>query len=395
MKERVTVRMLTCLCLMAVLCVTATAQTASSEWKNKPVLDTSRSPKAVLHGVPVSAVKFGEGVRTPRRNVNIEASLPSLLELFEQKGIIDNFRRVGGSKDVARRGPLYTDSDVYKWVEAVGFVLQEREHPTLRQAAIKVIDAIAAAQESSGYINTFYSKENLSQRHQNMRHGHELYCLGHLIQAGIAWQRATGETKLLDVGQKMADYLYREFGATKKPIMEGHPEIELALAELYRATGDRKYLEFAGYMLAGDKRNEPNVPPREFVYLFTVKPFTSRQIMEGHAVRAGYACAGAADYYLETGDEVYATTLKRLWEDMTARKQYITGGIGSRGAGEAFGDPYELPNQQAYTESCASISTMFFNWRMMHAWPEAKYMDNFERALYNGANSGLSLDGRG
>lgn len=309
-------RRLICLCLLAVSSVSAYAQ----DWKHKPVLDTSRSPKAVLRGVPVSAVKFGEGFWTPRRQVNVDASLPSLLELFEQKGILDNFRRVGGGKDVARRGPLYTDSDVYKWVEAVGFVLQERNHPTLRQAAAKVINDIAAAQEASGYINTFYSKENLSQRHQNMRHGHELYCLGHLIQAGIAWQRATGETKLLDVGKKMADYVYREFGATKQPIFEGHPEIELALAELYRTTGDKKYLELAGYMLAGDKRNEPNVPPREFVYLFTAKPFTSRQIMEGHAVRAGYACAGAADYYLETGDEAYATTLKLLWEDMTTRK---------------------------------------------------------------------------
>lgn len=388
-------RVLICLLLLTGALITAGSQVAADETaKSKPVLDTSRSPKAVLHGVPVSAVKLGEGFWKPRRAAVVEASLPSLLELFEQKGIMDNFRRVSGRKEVARRGPLYTDSDVYKWVEAVGFVLQERDHSALRQAATQVIDEIAAAQEPSGYINTFYTRENLNQRHKNMRHGHELYCLGHLIQAGIAWQRATGETKLLEVGRKMADYLDREFGVTKKPIFEGHPEIELALIELYRATGEKKYLDMAGYLLAGDTRNEPAVPPREFVYLFTVKPFASRQIMEGHAVRAGYACSGATDYYLETGDEAYGKTLQRLWEDMTTRKQYITGGIGSRGAGEAFGDPYELPNQQAYTESCAAIATMFWNWRMMHAWPEGKYMDNFERALYNGANSGLSLDGR-
>lgn len=394
MMKRIVVRSLICLFMATTVLMRSEAQVASADWKNKPVLDTSRSPKSLLHGVPVSAVKLNEGFWTNRRKVTVDASLPSLLELFEQKGIIDNFRRIGGSKDVARRGPLYTDSDVYKWLEAIGFVLQEREHPTLRQAGAKVIDLIAEAQEPSGYINTYYSKENLSQRHQNMRHGHELYCLGHLIQAGIAWYRATGETKLLDVGRKMADYVQREFGAMKKPIFEGHPEIELALAELYRTTGDRKYLDLAGYMLSGDKRNEPGVPPREFVYLFTVKPFTLREIIEGHAVRAAYACSGATDYYLETGDDAYATTLKQLWVDMTARKQYITGGIGSRGTGEAFGDPYELPNQQAYTESCAAIATMFWNWRMIHAWPEAKYMDNFERALYNGANSGLSLDGR-
>ncbi|MBL8210934.1 MAG: glycoside hydrolase family 127 protein [Bryobacterales bacterium] len=364
------------------------AQTA-----DKPVLDTARSPHAVLHGVPVSAVKFSDGFWTQRRRVTADTSLPTLLELFETKGILDNFRRLNG-KDVARRGPLFTDSDVYKWLEAIGFFLQERDHPELRASAREVIAIIAAAQEPSGYINTFYSRENLKLRHTNMRHGHELYCLGHLIQAGIAWQRATGETTLLQVGRNMADYVHREFLTAGRPIFEGHPELELALIELYRATGEKKYLDLAGYLLAGDPRNEAAVPPREFVYLFTVRPFVTRQIMEGHAVRAAYACAGATDYYLETGDARYAETLQRLWQDMARRKQYITGGIGSRGAGEAFGDPYELPNPQAYTESCAAIATMFWNWRMLHAWPEARFMDNFERALYNGANAGLSLDGR-
>lgn len=360
---------------------------------DKPVLDTARSPHAQLRGVPVSAVELSKGFWTARRKAVVDASLPSLLELFEQKGIIDNFRRLAG-KDAPRRGPLYTDSDVYKWLEAVAFVLQERDHPELRKAASEVIAAIVAAQEPGGYINTYYARENLAQRHQNMRHGHELYCLGHLIQAGIAWQRATGEERLLTVGRRMADYVIGVFGPGKKPLFEGHPEIELALVELYRHTGERKYLDLAAYLLAGDPRNEPGVPPREFVYLFTVTPFTKRTIMEGHAVRAAYACAGAADYYLETGDAAYAAALKTLWDDMTLRKQYITGGIGSRASGEAFGEPYELPNQQAYTESCASIATLFWNWRMLHAFPDARYMDNFERALYNGANAGLSLDGR-
>jgi DUF1680 family protein len=379
--------------LSSMLIALVTLPLAGQE-KAKPILNTSHSPKALLRGVPVSAVQFGEGFWTPRRRVNVDASLPSLLALFEQKGIMDNFRRTSGRKDVARRGPLYTDSDVYKWLEAVAFVLQEREHAELRAGAAAVIDEIAAAQEPSGYLNTFYTRENLQQRHKNMRGGHELYCLGHLIQAGIAWQRATGESKLLAVGRRMADYVHGAFGPGKAPIYEGHPEIELALVELYRETGERRYLEMAGYFLDGDPRNERGLTPRDLVYLFTGKPFPSRTIMEGHAVRAGYACAGAADYYLETGNPAYASTLQTLWEDMTRRKQYITGGIGSRAAGEAFGEPYELPNQQAYTESCASIATMFFNWRMMHAWPAGKYMDNFERALYNGANSGLSLDGR-
>lgn len=358
-----------------------------------PILDTAKSPKAMLRGVPVSAVKMGEGFWTPRFRVNEEVSLPTLLELFEEKGIIDNFRRISGRKDVPRRGPLYTDSDVYKWLEAVAFVLQSKQHPALRQAAEAVMDEIAAAQEPDGYINTFYSKENLAQRHKNMRHGHELYCLGHLLQAGIAWRRATGDSKLLEVGVRMVEYLIRNFGPGKTPIFEGHPELELALIELYRATGARRYLDFAGYLLAGDERNLAGVPPRELVYLFTVKPFTSRARMEGHAVRAVYACSGATDYYLETGDEAYKKTLDALWTDMVGRKQYITGGVGSRASGEAFGEPYELPNQQAYTESCAAIATMFWNWRMAHVEAHARYLDNFERALYNGANSGLSLSG--
>lgn len=359
----------------------------------RPVLDTAKSSKAVLRGVPVSAVKMGDGFWSPRFRVNEEVSLPTLLDLFEEKGIIDNFRRISGRKNVDRQGPRYTDSDVYKWLEAVAFVLQTRNNPGLRKAAEAVIDEIAAAQEPGGYINTFYSKENLAQRHKDMRHGHELYCLGHMIQAGIAWQRATGDRKLLDVGVRMMDYLIQNFGPGKPPVFEGHPEIELALVELYRVTGDKRYLNFAGYLLAGDERNLDGVPPRELVYLFTVKPFTSRTRMEGHAVRAVYACSGATDYYLETGEATYRKTLDALWADMVQRKQYLTGGVGSRASGEAFGEPYELPNQQAYTESCAAIATMFWNWRMAHVEPDAKYLDNFERALYNGANSGLSLSG--
>lgn len=224
-----------------------------------------------------------------------------------------------------------------------------------------------------------------------MRGGHELYCLGHMLQAGIAWHRATGERKLLDSGIRMVEYLLSNFGPGKKPIFTGHPELELSLAELYRATRDRRYLDFAGYLLGGDPRNQ--VAPRDMTYLFSGRPFYTRTRLEGHAVRAMYASSGAADYYLETGDERYFRTLQTLWRDMVDRKMYLTGGVGSRATGEAFGEPYELPNQQAYTESCAAIGNIFWNWRMLQATPEAAYMDVLERALYNGANSGLSLGG--
>lgn len=358
-----------------------------------PVLDTAKSPSAILHGVPVSAVRIDTGFWSARRKVTVDVSLPTLLELFEANGIIDNFRRVSGRKNVPRRGPVYTDSDVYKWLEAVGFAIQSNDAPApLRKAAEGVIDDIAAAQDPNGYLNTSFMGDNATQRHTRMTGNHELYCLGHMLQAGIAWYRGTGDRKLLDTGIRMVDYLLREFGPGKKPIFEGHPEIELSLIELYRTTGDRRYLEFAGYFLGGDPRNVEKVRPSDIVYLFTVKPFTERTQLEGHAVRAMYACSGATDYYLETGDAKYRTVLEKLWADL-GTKMYITGGVGSRAQGEAFGEPYELPNRQAYTESCAAIGNMFWNWRMLQATGDARYMDSFERALYNGANSGLSLGG--
>lgn len=363
------------------------------EWKNRPVLDTAASPQAVLHGVPVSAVTVTAGFWSPRRKVNVDVSLPTLLTLFEENGIIDNFRRVSGKKEVARRGPLYTDSDVYKWLEAVAFALQSGDNPQLRKSAEAVIDDIVAAQEPSGYLNTYFTREHLAERHTNMVGGHELYCAGHLVQGGIAWYRATGDRKLMDAGIRMAVYVAREFGPGKRPIFEGHPEFELSMIELYRTTGDKKYLDLAGYFLGGDPRNVAKARERDMIYLFTIKPFTERTKLEGHAVRAMYASSGAADYYLETGDKAYWNTLATLWEDMVQRKMYITGGVGSRADGEAFGDPYELPNRQAYTESCAAIGTMFWNWRMFQATGDGKYMDSFERSLYNGANSGLSLSG--
>jgi uncharacterized protein len=371
----------------------ATAPGQTVEWKDHPILDTSKSPNAVLHGVPVSAVTIKEGFWSPRRKVNVDVSLPTLLALFEEKGILDNFRRLSGRKETPRRGPLYTDSDVYKWLEAVAFVLQSGDNPTLRNPAEAVIDDIVAAQEPSGYLNTYFTREHVAERHTNMRHGHELYCLGHLVQGGIAWYRATGDLKLLDAGIRMADYVDREFGPGKRPIFEGHPEFELSMVELFRVTGDKRYLDLADYFLRGDPRNVAATRPSDWTYLFTVKPFTERTQLEGHAVRAMYASSGATDYYLETGDKSYWQTLSTLWSDMTLRKMYITGGVGSRAAGEAFGDAYELPNRQAYTESCAAIGTMFWNWRLLQITGDGKYMDGFERALYNGANSGLSLSG--
>ncbi len=262
--------------------------------------------------------------------------------------------------------------------------------------AEKFIDDVVAAQEPSGYLNTYYVGDHASQRMlpQTQTTGHELYNMGHMLQGAIAYYRATGDRKMLDAGIRFVnDFLLPNYGpAPKKPLVSGHPEIEMALIELYRITGDKRQLDLAGYILQGDERIA--LPTRRTIYMFSGTPFTSRTKLEGHAVRAMYACCGATDYYMETGDPSYWKTLNTLWNDMTSTKMYVTGGVGSRSDGEAFGDAYELPNYQAYGESCAAIGNMMWSWRMLAATGEAKFTDVIERALYNGINSGMSLDGK-
>ena len=366
---------------------------AADNWRDQGVLYLDHSSKATLHPVPVRAVRLGDGFWQDRRRANTERSIPTLLELLEQHGIVDNFRRLSGRSNAVRRGPLYTDSDLYKWMEAVAFVLQSDENPKLQATLDRLIGEVVAAQEPSGYLNTYYVGDRGALRFTEMQRSHELYCLGHLIQAGIAYYRATGNRKLLDAGIRFADYLAENFGAAKRPLLTGHPELELALVELYRTTGSPRYLDLAGYLLSGVERERLHLKESDIRYMFSGIPFTSRTVFEGHAVRAMYAASGAADYYAETGDAAYRQTLETLWRDLTTRKMYITGGIGSRAQGEAFGEPYELPNSQAYTESCAAIGNMIWNFRLLSITGEARFADMLERALYNGVNSGMSLSG--
>ena len=378
---------------LVVLLATALSMFAAEDWRGQGIIDLGRSPRAVLHPVPIRAVKLGTGFWSRRRTVNVEYSIPTLLELLESHGIVDNFRRLSGRKNAPRRGPLYTDSDLYKWMEAVAFVLQSGDQPKLRATLDALIDDVRAAQEPSGYLNTYYVGDKVPLRFTEMQRSHELYCLGHLLQAGIAYYRATGDRKLLDIGIRFVDYLVANFGPDKRPLLTGHPELEMALVELYRTTGKQDYLHLAGYLLSGVETERLHLRPSEIQYLFSGIPFTSRTKFEGHAVRAMYASCGATDYYLETGDAAYHKTLETLWTDLTSRKMYITGGVGSREAGEAFGEPYELPNAQAYGESCAAIGNMMWNFRMLAAGGEARFADVMERALYNGINSGMSLSG--
>jgi DUF1680 family protein len=364
-------------------------------WKEQGVENLSKSPFAKLRNIPVRAVTIQSGFWASRREINVTRSIPSMHDLLEANGRMNNFRRLSGKSTDPQRGPVYSDSDVYKWTEAVGFALQSGDRPELHSMAEKVIADVVAAQQSDGYLNTYYVGDRASQRMlpQVQTTGHELYCMGHFLQAAMAYYRATDDSKMLDAGIRFVDdFLISGYGpAPKKPIVSGHPEIEMALIELYRITGDKRQLDLAGYILHGDDRI--SLSKYRTIYMFSGTPFTSRTKLEGHAVRAMYACCGSTDYYLETGDATYWKTLNTLWDDMTKTKMYVTGGVGSRSDGEAFGDAYELPNYLAYGESCAAIGNMMWNWRMLAATGDAKFTDVIERALYNGINSGMSLDG--
>jgi len=372
------------------------ALTTTLPWRDQGILNLAKSPHAKLRSVPVHAVTIQAGCWSPRRETNVNASIPSMGKLLEVNGRMDNFLRLTGKSTAPQRGPVYSDSDMYKWIEAAGFALQSDDQPELRSVVDKDIREVVAAQQSDGYLNTYYVLDRASQRMEpkTQQWGHELYNIGHLLQGAIAYYRATGDRTLLDAGIRFVNqFLLPNFGpsADKKPLFSGHPEMELALIELYRLTGDPRHLELARYLLAGDSRIE--FKHENYVYHFCGIPFRSRTHLEGHAVRAMYACCGATDYYLETGDQTYWKTLNVLWKDLVSAQMYVTGGVGARSDGEAFGDSYELPNARAYGESRAAIGNMMWNWRMLAATGEAKYADVIERALYNGINSGMSLNG--
>jgi len=369
---------------------------ASLAWQDQGVLNLAKSPFAKLHSVPVRAVTVEEGFWSKRRKTNVEHSIPTMHQELEAHGRMDNFRRLVGKSTAPQIGPYFADSDIYKWIDAVGWALQSGAMPELRRTTDTMIGEVVAIQEPSGYLNTYYQGDRASLRmsQHDQEVGHEMYCLGHMIQGAIAYYRATGDSTLMDAGARMVDnFVIPNYGPgpNQKPIISGHPEIEMALIELYRTTGKKQYVDLAGYILHGDERWK--IEPQRIIYMYCGAPFTSRTKLEGHAVRAMYACCGATDYYLETGDQAYWKTLNTLWEDLTKRQMYVTGGVGARAQWEAFGDPYELPNAQAYGESCGAIGNMMWNWRMLAASGEAKFADVIERALYNGINSGMSLDG--
>ncbi len=355
------------------------------------VVDTSASPQAQLRPVPLAAVTLTDRLWAPRRQQNLEVTLPTQYRLLEKTGRIDNFRRAAGDLDRPFAGRVYNDSDVYKWLEAAAWTLAEAPDSPLAARVDALIDLIAAAQQPDGYLNTYYARERAADRWSNLPDHHELYCAGHLIQAGIAHHRATGGTRLLDVARRFADLICDTFGpgAEHIPGVPGHPEIELALVELARLIGADRYLAQARYFVMA--RGRGLIGGR--AYHGDHAPLGAWARLTGHAVRALYLCAAAADLDLEADAPTYTATLERLWRQMVTRQLYVSGGLGARHAGEAFGDEYELPNRRAYAETCAAIASVLWNWRMLQRAGHACYADLLELTLYNAFLPGLGLDG--
>lgn len=288
------------------------------------------------------------------------------------------------------RGIYFNDSDVYKWMEAAAWSLAADPDPALDAQLDDLIELVGAAQCDDGYLNTYFMFENAGKRWTDLTTMHELYLGGHMIQAAIAHHRATGKTSFLEIAQKWADHVCRHFGPDKHLGAPGHPEVEMALVELYRETGEKRYLDLASFfienrgkgVLNGSENLQDHLPIRQQTYV------------TGHAVRQLYLCAGVTDIYAETGDKSLLETLDKQYADFVNTKMYVTGGAGARHEGEAFGEPYELPNDTAYAETCAAIASFMWNWRMLQVNADSRFADEMERALYNGILSGMSLDGK-
>ncbi len=368
-----------------------------SKPQNIMVVDTTNSPFATLRPVSLSDVKLTDTFWTEKQKFVRTITLPSQFDSIEATGGLDNFRRVSGRKqgESSFYGFYFNDSDIYKWLEAASFTIATQRDPELERMMDICITELEAAQREDGYLDTYYEVERKDERWTNPDY-HELYCAGHLFQGAVANYRATGETRLLNIAKRFADYICKALGPKeegKRPWIDGHQEVKLGLIELYRATGEERYLKQAKYFV--EARGYGLARRKDPEYCQDHKPFKEMDAMLGHAVRAVYYNSSVADLYAELGDEGYKKTLETLWQNMTTKRMYVTGGIGARYDFEAFGKDYELPNERAYTETCAAIGSVMWNWRMLSLQGEAKYADLIEWTIYNAILSGWSLDGRG
>ncbi|WP_188194248.1 glycoside hydrolase family 127 protein [Nonomuraea sp. SYSU D8015] len=336
-----------------------------------PVLPSS----GVLSPLGLDAVRTSPGFWGDRVALNREVTIAHCQEWEEREGWIGNFR---GERP--RRGREFSDSEIYKLLEAMAWA----DHPGLPALA----ETVAQAQEGDGYINTRWS----GSRYTDFEWGHELYCFGHLIQAGVARLRMHGEDRLTQVAVRAADHVCRRFMEGTETC--GHPEIEMALVELYRVTGAERYLEMARRFV--DRRGLPALADIPFgrAYYQDDMPVRQAQVFRGHVVRALYLASGVVDVAVETGDEELLKAVEAQWERTVARRTHLTGGMGSRHIDESYGEDYELPPDRAYNETCASIASIMLAHRLLLATGDVRYADLAERTLYNMLATGVALDGR-
>ncbi|MFB3784873.1 MAG: glycoside hydrolase family 127 protein [bacterium] len=372
------------LTLATLVCPSARAAGTGSDYPVQPV--------------PFTRVSVQDDFWRPRLETNRVVTIPYDFRQCEATGRIDNFAKAGGMMEGEFKGIRFDDSDVFKIIEGAAFSLALRPDAWLDNYLDRLIAKIAAAQEDDGYL---YTARTIDPRHPaggagptrwcNLKESHELYNVGHLYEAAVAHYQATGKRSLLDVALKNADLVCHVFGPDKLRDVPGHQEIEIGLVKLYRVTGEAKYLRQAKFFL--DMRGRADQREIWGEYCQDHKPVVEQSEATGHAVRAGYMYAGMADVAALTQDRPYIEAITRIWRDVVDGKLYLTGGMGSRSGGEAFGADYELPNLTAYNETCAAIANMLWNHRLFLLTGDAKYIDVFERTLYNGFLSGVSLTG--
>jgi DUF1680 family protein len=364
--------------------------------------------------VPVDyrAVRITGGFWGRWQDVVRTRSLPHIYDWLEQSGRLEAFDLTW--KQGEPEPHIFWDSDVYKWLEAASYALTLHHDPGLRTRVDDAVERIRAAQQPDGYLNIYFTAVRPQDRFTDLEGGHELYCAGHLFEAAVAHYGATGSTTLLEVARRYADYLIQVFGTRpgQIPGYPGHEEIELALVKLYRVTGEQRYLHLARYFL--DQRGqEPHYfsdeRQRRGHAGFLTVPFPDEQARKeynqshvtvreqtaavGHAVRAMYLYTAMTDLCVETGDKELRTALDRLWESVTARRAYVTGGLGSSATNEGFTTDYDLPLDTAYAETCAAIGAAMWQHRLLQLGPDRRYADYLERLLYNAILASVSLDG--
>ena len=358
-------------------------------------VDSSLSPHARLKTLDLKNVSLHNGFWAKKININRKISLLFGFEMLVKAGNFDNLRIAAGLIQGMYRGYVFQDSDIYKWLEAVAWELGKEPDQELSNLADQAIELIINTVLPNGYINSYVQTREIPEPWKDLDNGHELYCAGHLFQAAVAFLRALGDSRLFNIACRFADHICSVFGPEGRHGACGHPQIEMALVELFRETGEARYLNLAEFFI--DQRGQ-NVMKghRSYGPEYHQDHTPVRQVTEaaGHSVRQLYLAAGVTDLFLETGEQALWDAIQRLSRDINETKLYITGGLGSRFDGEAFGDPYELPADQCYCETCAAIASLMWNWRMLLASGEGYYADQMERALYNNILASPALDGR-